>query len=110
MDIRKKMQDFLGITDVLQESAKWNKELSSQSGQLAEMRTYLDRSNGAVIQAAKNMRDESLRLRELITQHWADNKPASIEAIDAIFKETRDRLDLVMVLSDQLRDLTSRRY
>lgn len=110
MVTKKWIQGFLGITDVLEESAKWNKELSAQSLQISAMRSEHSKAQERVIQAAKDMRDESMRLRELIVQHWADNKPASIEAIDAIFKETRDRLDLVMVLSDQLREQTRRRY
>lgn len=57
----------------------------------------------------ERMRDEQTRLRALIVENFEQTKPASIEAIDAIFKETRDRLDVVMVCLDNFRDAMARR-
>ncbi len=89
--IRTKIRKFLGIEDLLEESAKWNQELSKFSLELARLR------------------EEDTRLRTLIVGEFGKMKPASNEFLDAIFKENRDRLDLLMNVVDSMRDQLVRR-
>jgi chromosome segregation ATPase len=85
---------FVGIEDLLAESAQWNKELSKQSASIAQF----DQSLGALRRTVEHTNAQVLDLRAKI--EGGKVQPASAAFIDAIFKENRDRLDMVIVTLD----------
>lgn len=103
--MRDKIRKYLGINELLEESQVWNKELSNQISIINTLKYRFD----DVDERLEGMTESIDRLRMLISDHWAENQPASIMAIDAIFKETRDRLDVVMVCLDSFKDSMVRR-
>jgi hypothetical protein len=102
MKIRDRIRRFLGTEDLLAESAHWNKELSKQSAELAASRKDL-------IKKLADIYDAELRMRALIVGEFGKMKPASNEFLDALFKENRDRLDMVMVSLDSFAEKVGRR-
>jgi len=92
------LRRFLGINDLLEESAKWNRELSVHSRELSEVANGLD----AVQQLVQHNNAQISDLRNKIENGKV--QPASAAFIDAIFKENRDRLDMVMVSLDSFAD------
>jgi hypothetical protein len=79
MKIRDRVRGYLGIFDLYDR---------------------LDQQTQSNRRAIEVLRDEQMRLRVLIVEKFDQNKPASVEAFDAIMRETRDRLDIVMVCLD----------
>jgi len=84
--MQKWIRKWLGIDDLLAESAKWNRELSSFSGRL------------------EALRDEDVRLRRLISEKFSDLLPASPEFIDEIRRQLEAKVDQSMLACDRIAD------
>lgn len=96
MIIRDKIRRFLGIEDLLAESAEWNKQFSKHSAELSGIKRLVEHTNAQFSALRQQIEDGKIQ-------------PASVAFIDAIFKENRDRMDLVLVAVDQLKYAGMRR-
>ncbi len=91
MEIKQRIRELLGIDEIRADI------------------TLIFEDVEKIHQQNKEIYDACLRLRILLVEKFDQNKPASIEGIDAIFRETRDRLDVVMITLDSFKDAMERR-
>ena len=76
MDIQGKIRAWLGVTKLIDQSVSLNRELAECTVQLGRLR------------------DEDLRLRQMIADKFADLAPASPEFIDHMRQQLEMKIDI----------------
>lgn len=82
--------------------------IASDAADIKQSLTALRDEGEAICRFAESAADSGIRLRKTLAEKWTEKNPASFEAIDAIFKENRDRLDMVMLAVDRLSSILGR--
>lgn len=94
------IRKWLGITDVLDESAQWNKELSKFGSQL----TFLAEQDAKLREENARLRTEMRQLRDWIAGKFDNVVPASPEFFDEMRKQMEARMDQTMNACDRMAD------
>ncbi len=98
--MQKLVRKWLGITDVLDESAKWNEELSKFSSQL----TFLAAQDDKLCTENKRLRAFESQRMEWMAQKFDNVTPASPEFFDEMRKQMEARMDQTMNACDRMAD------
>ena len=94
------IRKWMGISDLLEESALWNKELSKFGGRLDTFqREFNDirKSNHETLQEARN-------LFQRMSQKFDNVTPASPEFFDEMRRQMEARMDQTMNACDRMAD------
>jgi len=94
MTIKDRIRGWLGITELLKSNA------TIITGNIV-LYEDIKKIHGDLL----NVYDANLRMRALIVEEFGKMQPASAAFIDAIFKENRDRLDIIMTVLDGFREV-----
>lgn len=94
------IRNWLGITDLLEESSLWNKELSKSATKIENFRLEFRQLQEANSNAVKEMRN----LYQRISQKFDNVTPASPEFFDEMRRQMEARMDQTMNACDRMAD------
>jgi len=100
MTIQERVQRWLGVTSLLEESALWNKELSKFGGRMdtfSKAFSELQKANKDAVQEMRN-------LFQRISQKFDNVTPASPQFFDEMRRQMEARMDQTMNACDRMAD------